>query len=295
MAGAIRLLVPDAAVDFVSVFGLPRRYRTLADLRRALAPYDHVFSGAFTAPLRDGTGFEAFKAAAPVIEIPVVVFPAFHPDLVYVHDRADRTGQRLVQSGIGDYHSALVLFAWLEGLGEGGALRLFDPDVYRGLGYLDLWEPSAAALVEAGRRAGHDLSADLLRWSRRGLFMHSTNHPRMFVAADLARAALARAGIAAQDAEIEGWLPDEFIRQGTFPVYPAVATQYGVPANELFLTQSTRSGEPPRTMTLERFVAASFASYARHLPADLACPRVAAWRADPAIWAALRRKASARS
>ena len=47
----MRLLVPGAEVDFLSVFGLPRRYRDLAEMRRALSPYDHVFSGAFTAPL----------------------------------------------------------------------------------------------------------------------------------------------------------------------------------------------------------------------------------------------------
>lgn len=290
-ANAMRLLRPDAEVAFLSVFGLPARFRTTAELVRLLAGYDAVFAGRFAAPLRDGGTFDALKAETRLHEIPVVVFAAFHPDLVYVPDLSDPAGRRLIQSATGDYHSALVLFAYLEGLDPAAARRLFDADIYRALGYLDLWDSSAAALLEAGRLAGRDLSGDLMRWTRRGAFMHSTNHPRMFVAGDLARAALAGAGFVPLAVDLDATLPDEFIRQGTWPVYPALATHYGVTGSDVFLTQGNRRRGRSRTMPLETFIAASFAAYRGHGRSDFGCPRVAGWRADPATWASLRERA----
>ncbi len=290
-AHAMRLLDPEAEVRFLSAFGIARRFPRLADLTAALSGFDAVFAGRFAAPFRDAGTFDSLKSGSGAIEIPVIVFPAFHPDLVYVQDLADGTGQRFVQSGVGDYHSALVLFAYLEGLSPEGARRLFDPEIYRRLGYLDLWAGAAEAVIETGRLAGHDLSADLLRWSRRGTFMHATNHPKMFVAADIARSLLRRAGIEPRDCDVDHYLPDEFIPQGTWPVYPEIAACYGVAGSELFLTQATRTHAPLRTMTLDSFIAASFAAYRCHARADFACPRVTAWRTNPAVWATLRARA----
>lgn len=289
----MRLLVPQASVTFLSFYGIARRFPALADLERHLGAFDLVFAGRFAAPFRDGGTFETFRAGRDVVEIPIIVFPAFHPDLVYVLDAADPMRTRAVQSGTGDYHSALAVFAYLEALPPEAVRRLLSPAVFQALGYFDLWAESAAALVETGRQAGHDLSADLVRWTRRGAFMHSTNHPKMHVAADLARGLLVRAGLVPLEADLDAYLPDEFIRQGTWPVYPALAELYGVPGSEVFLTQGIRTRAAPRTMSLEAFVAASFASYERSGPASLLCPRVAAWRADPAIWRLLRDAAGA--
>lgn len=240
----------------------------------------------FPGKFRDGTGFDELKAACSAIELPVLVFPAFHPDLVHVHDRADPRGG-LLQSATGDYHSALVLFGYLEGLEPAGIRRLFDPAIFARLGYLDLWDPSCAMLLDTGRDAGWDLGDDLMRWTRRGAFMHSVNHPKPHVVADLALGVLRRMGLQPPEVDIETYLPDEFIAQGTWPIYPAIALQYGVPASDLFLTQPTRTRQPARSLPLDAFIAASLASYRRYATADIDCPRVAEWRRDPAITQAL--------
>ena len=46
---------------------------------------------------------------------------------------------------MGSYHSALILFAYLEGYSVEAALRLFDAEVYEALGYFDPkpWHPDS--------------------------------------------------------------------------------------------------------------------------------------------------------
>lgn len=282
----MRLLLPEAAITFRPYWRPSVRHANASALAAELREADAVVLTRFPGRFRDGTGFDELKTVSAGIELPILVFPAFHPDLVHVHDRADRRGG-LLPSATGDYHSALVLFGYLEGLDAARIQKLFEEAIFARLGYFDLWDGSCAMLLDAGRAAGWDLSDDLMRWTRRGAFMHSVNHPKPHVVADLARGVLRKIGLQPPEIDIETYLPDEFIAQGTWPVYPAIAAHYGVPANDHFLTQPTRTKQAARTLSLEAFIAASLASYRRYATADIDCPRVAEWRRDPAIRQAL--------
>ena len=288
VATCMRLLLPRAAIQYHPVFGLARRFRDAEDFGRELADVDLVFASPIDVGFRDGGRLDALLSELRAVGIPILVFPAFHPDLVYVTDRADRAGRGLIQSAVGDYHSALALFGYQEGLSPAETRNLFDAAIYRRLGYLDLWDSSASALLEAGRQAGHDLAGPLLRWSRRGAFMHSSNHPKMYVAADLARLLLTASGLEPAPCDLDAFAADEFIRQGTWPVYRPIAEHYGVPGSDLFLTQAIRTRAAPRTMDLDGYLTGTFARFGRHGRSDFGCPRVEAWRADPAIWSDLR-------
>ena len=281
VAHAMRMLVPETEVAFTSVFGIATSYRRAADLVVATRDCDAVFANAFHAPFRDGGGFEDLRAGTRLVPIPTLVFSAFHPDAIYVGNESG--GQGLVYGPMGGYHSAIALYGYLEGLDLEATLRLFQHETYRRLGYLDLWDGSVATLAELGRHADYPLDESILRWTRRGCFMHGINHPKMYVAADLARGLLRKAGIAFEDCDLDGYLPDDFIRSGTWPVYEAIAEHYGVPGSALFLKAPTRKTGPARTMTLRAFVEASFASYRKRDRARLASPRVEGWRAAEAV------------
>ena len=291
IAQAMRLLLPDAEIVFEPVGRIARRHRTMADLCARLAGFDAVFAMGFGASFADGGTFETLREATRLTAIPVIVFPAFHPDLVYVGDMTDLSGRLHVRSPIGPYNSALALYGYLSDLSVEQTLRLFHPDSYGRLGYLGLWEGSASGLLKLGRDAGYDLADDLARWSRRGVFMHSTNHPKMFVACDLARGLLARAGIAFADLDLESYVQDELLLQGSWPVYPAVAELFGVTGGYLFVGRTERRNASRQAFALGPFVAASFERYARKRRAELGCARVESWLADDAIRAALRERA----
>ena len=115
-----------------------------------------------------------------------ISFAAFHPDLVFIHDPTRLHGY--VAGPLGPYQSALGLFAYLKGLSLDMANALFNENVFEAVGYLDMWGAASRELVETARsKFGLDLSAELMSWSRRGVFMYSSVHPMGFVLCDIAR------------------------------------------------------------------------------------------------------------
>ena len=285
IASAVRVLLPGAAVTYESVYGIARRFPRMSDLVARFRDHDAVFATGFHTSFADGAPFEALRAGVRLVQIPVIVFPAFHPDLVYVGDLANPAGH--IRTALGPYNSALTLFGYLADLSPEETARLFDPAVFAGLGYLDMWEEATAGLLSLGRDASYDLTEDVLRWARRGAFMHSINHPKMFVACDLARGLLAKAGMAASDLDVESYAPDELMRQGTWPIYPAVAERYGIAGGYAFVGR----GQTPPVYDLLAFVRSSFAAYAKRRRAELACARVEGWLANEPVRAELVRRA----
>ena len=287
VAQAMTLLLPEADVTFLSAFGLARRIPTMEALIAEVRRHDVVFTNNYLPAFRDGGSLDTLRKATGVTVMPTVVFGAFHPDMVRVGviDRPESGGLLGV---LGHAHSALAVYGYLEGFGVSRTQRLFDGEVYRALGYLDLWGASVASLRAAGRDVAYDFDADLMRWARRGCFMHSDNHPKIYVAADLARGLLDRAGIAYTDCDLDSFLPDTLLGGGSWPVYPPIAEHFGVPGSALFLKVETPRSGPARTLTLRQFLEASFERYDRYPRESIVSERVRGWQADPAITAMLR-------
>jgi hypothetical protein len=274
VAQALRVLLPDAEVRYRSLYGMRDRRAGIQAFLRQNAAADAVFAS----ELAQGDLPEDARAHL----MPTVLFAAFHPDLVYVGDAAGPAG-RHVPSPVGSYHSALALYGFRRGLSAEDTLKLFCEPVYRHVGYLDAWEAATGTQLRLAREVGWDFGPLLARWSRRGAFMHSVNHPRMFVAADLARALLDRAAIPFVDFDIEPFLHDELLAQGSWPVYPEIGRVYGLSGGYSFLPRSRRGSRRPQPMTLGRFVAESFALYRQRRSAELSCPRVETWLAEAAL------------
>lgn len=292
MAQAVRLLLPDAEVSFRNIHGLRHRRAGTEALIAEHREADAIFA---TSPslgpslLPDTPDGPAARpdGDARLLFIPNIFFPAFHPDLIYVGDVTGPPSGH-IESPIGPYNSALALYGFRSGYSPDETSRLFTGDVYRRVGYLDAWSGAAEGLLWLAREVGWDLAPDLARWSRRGAFMHSANHPRMFVAADLARGLLRRAGIPFRDFDIDPFLHDELLAQGSWPVYPEIGQLYGISGGTTFLPRSRRSQRQPAPMTLRRFLEGSFALYGRRSRRDLANPRVEGWLADATLAADLR-------
>lgn len=270
--------------------GLRRDHATLARLKRHLAPFDHVFSQFFPDGFVDGGNVHALgEGDARLRLFPTILFPAFHPDMVHVGDVHALSAARLVHSPMGPYHSAIALCAYLEGRSVAETLGLFRDDVLARLGYHDTWEPASTYLLGSARDIDFPLEAELARWSRRGCFMHVLNHPKLFVLADLARRLARDAGLAPLDVAVEDYLPDDLVADAVWPVYPEIARRYGL-AGATHFKPKRRDGADAPLLDRAAFVAGSFAAYARHPAEALVCPRVAAWRGDPAVRALFARE-----
>ena len=205
---------------------------------------------------------------------PKILFSAFHPDFDFVRDRA---GVRF--DGPCGHHSSLVFHAWQRGLSAAETAALFNDEVFGHLGYFDYWPVAAAYLGEEGRAADLPLDGLIARWTTRGLWMYSFNHPHLHVLADVARALLVREGLAFSDGSDQP-CDDALARQTVFPVYPAIAARLGVEGGYHF--QLARAADAPDVtppvLDLPGFIDACIASYTGHAPEDLVCARLGSAR-----------------
>ncbi|WP_462117436.1 WcbI family polysaccharide biosynthesis putative acetyltransferase [Methylorubrum extorquens] len=143
-----------------------------------------------------------FEIARLVVPVPTIVFPAFHPDIVYIAHKGGLFG-----SPMGDYHSALIVYGFARGFSADEIVSLFRADVFSRVGYLDGWFPNRDALLAMSHAHGCNIDRLFAGWMRRGCFMHTINHPKLFVLTDLAHDALHRAEIPARTAACEDYCP----------------------------------------------------------------------------------------
>jgi hypothetical protein len=191
-----------------------------------------------------------------IVRIPLIVFEAYHPDLIFVH----RKSGGYLPSVIGNLHSALGLAAFMRGLSIEAALDLFNARVYERLGYFDLWQPSKSQLFEHAHAADFDIERYFYTWCRHDAFMYTVNHPRAICLSDIAASVLERIGCPAT-AEVAVF---DFLAAGAHPVYPEIGERYGIEGSYRFATRA--EGMP---LHLNDLIARSFEIYRSVDIADL--------------------------
>ena len=288
VAQAMRLLAPKSPVRYLPSGTLRRDHGHVDGLIRTLRAHDHVYVQVFPAGLIPGGDSATLREVDPRLKLfPSIVFSAFHPDMVYAGPGSELASARLAPSPTGLYHSAIALLAHRLGLGVGHTVGLFREAVFARLGYLGHWDPAVRELVGSAAAAGFGLERELTRWARRGAFMHVLNHPKAFVVGDIAGRLLRESGIEPEPVLVEDYLGDELAHDVVWPVYPAVAEQFGLAGSYLFKTK--RRGDAfPMLYDLDGFVAASFSIYDATPAADLGCFRIDAWLGAPEIVALFR-------
>lgn len=156
---------------------------------------------------------------------PTFYFSAFHPDFVYP------TG---IRSMIGLSHSSICLYAWLKGFSTDEAFNLYRGEAYRALGFTSMWEPSVRATLMDADQAGVDLRAPLEAWRRRGCFVHSPNHPSLYVVAEIARQLAPRLGLKVLVENPDQFMHDPLTTNIVWPVFPEIAEALRVAENPYF-------------------------------------------------------------
>lgn len=157
---------------------------------------------------------------AQVIRFSRIRFAGFHPDLCFLRRRS--TGDTA-----GEYRSAIALWAYANGLTIADAEGLFCDEIYKALGYYDCFENSVSKLKDDFRDT--DVSFDRLYLSikRKGVFMHTYNHPKVSALVCLARLIAEKIGpegayLGADEAIADG------LSSHIWPVYPEIAADLAV-------------------------------------------------------------------
>ena len=253
MARCVQALLPDAHVKPISLAATVREQRADAMAKvatRADLILTQEFETAGLGPLMTSS----LAALRPdLVRYPRIVFTGFHPDINYVFD-----GPRAVTTPMGDYHSEILIGAFLSGVPLGRVVKLFRPLTYQRLGYFKEYARSLRRLVRDGEALGFDFAPLAETWRAPGAFMHTINHPKIRVMASIARLALSRAG--ASVAEIDaGKLKDGLAAGPRWPVYPAIAERLEVEGSSDFVTAESTGGE---VLDIEQFATACYGLYA---------------------------------
>jgi len=220
------------------------------------------------------------QAADRLVTFPLVYFAGYHPDLVL----ATSTSQHnWVKGPLIEYNSSLILFGYLNGMDVGETVSLFNEDVYRHLDFSSYWDTASAWLVhESNYKLGSNLTGGastfrmdtlLEAWVRQGCFMHSTNHPKVSVCADLARGILTALNLPVAHPHPDEFVYDDMADGPAWPVYPEIAATLGLPGDYRFKLPK-KLDKSVSFLTLEEFVEASFEVYRTLDPDDIVCERL---------------------
>ncbi len=190
--------------------------------------------------------------------MPSISYTAFQPDMGYV---VKSDGTHLV-GPMGEYHSMLAFWAWENNLSVKEAVGLFRHDVFQYLGYYSHAKSADHFLLDLGEQMGLRFNSALNRWKKTGCFMHSINHPKLFVLADVARLVLEREGIEAR-CSVEDYLFDDLSVHPCWPVYPEIARFFGV-AGSYDFKQARHQGTAERPipiLTLDKYVSLAYSNF----------------------------------
>ncbi len=192
-----------------------------------------------------------FSKYKNVLRIPDIEFGGYHPDICYIWTTIGH-----IKTPMSDYNSIICLAAYQKGLSEADTKALYNHRIYQAGGYYDSWYMEKMRLFERFKGYDFDLSMEFRRWSMRQSFMYSLNHPRIECLYDIAAQITRRIG---REPLLNNFLPhDNMANAAVFPIYNEIAEHCGVEGSYDF-----KPGEQYRFITLEEFIAGSFASYSR--------------------------------
>lgn len=252
LANCLRLLAADLEVEATD-YGSFRRES--ADYRKRLGDFELVI----TAPHFVSNEHIDFRSARALQTLPTIYFDAYHPDLCYLSTEAG-----ILKGPLGDYHSKIITAAYQHGVAERDVRGLFSRQHYRAFGYLDRWARGKQRLLDGFTDAGCPVDHCFSRWSARGTFMHSVNHPSIHVLYDVACVLLDKHGIGYQRS---GLLPHDNLLNGpVWPVFDEIAESLSVPGSYQF-----KLPKQYRCIGLDEFIARSYAMLAQLEPGQVEC------------------------
>lgn len=190
--------------------------------------------------------------------IPAISYTAYHPDMGYI-TKADGSH---FSGATGDYHSLLCFWAWQKGYTVQETVDLFNSQNFDVLGYFSHKVTADKFLIDLGSNMGMDMRPFLRRWAAKGCFMHSLNHPKLHVMADIARYVLSKEGISYAPS-IEEYVSDDLANHPCWDVYPEIARTLNIEGSYSF-KQPRHMGtasRPAPMMSLKQFVKTSFDHY----------------------------------
>jgi hypothetical protein len=201
---------------------------------------------------------EQFLSEAPNVEaitVPTIYFPAFHPDLVKIFAKE---GQAILGAGTIPYSSAIVYRSYVNGISADRCSRLFRSEIFESLGYFDQWSAHFSSLRKAVEGADLNFERFVTPLLRSGVFMHSSDHPKITALIEIARQIAERIGTSKTTLDVSMYdlVPDGLASSAIWPTYPGIAELYGAVGHFIWRLKGDLYARSP-----SQFVDLSYAAY----------------------------------
>lgn len=273
LAQTLRLARPDLEVVDYDIGQMRREGHLIAPLIAELGGCDQVLSlslGSEDGPLCSEVLHEAVRR---LTILPPFAFGGFHPDMIYVH-----TAQGYLDGFTHHYHSRIALAGFLAGRSVRETAALYNALVMGRGGYFSAFAQERHLICQLFERFSLELAPLFERWTARGRFMHSINHPMPWCYADVALLLLRYAGLVSHDAVVDSaMIPDGLALHPTHPVLPPLAHRLGIEPETHFKPAHPMEVHAVQTEDFVHLEFERFAHAARH---ELeAAPGVASLRA----------------
>lgn len=257
LAAALRALLPAAKIDDFNLANLitDSSARRLASETVAVA--DHIVSHDAAAQFGPLSTAALRSARRPLHLLPAFRFSGFHPDGLTIP-----LDGRELQGPTGLLHSRIAVASYMAGLSVSDAAGLYNRLVFARLGYFGIFEAQRARLIKTFAVYGYDVAPFFEGWIKPGCFMFDATRPRMRVLLDIGRLLCNRMGINPADGVSEATVQNPLASAPMQPLFADIAARIGVTPEGSFRGAAAAGTRPP-LLSLDDFIAASFAVYKR--------------------------------
>lgn len=131
----------------------------------------------------------------PIKPIPYIFFSGFHPDMCYVYANDPTTNKITLCAPHRPYMSSIAFYGWTKGLTVEETLSMYSRDTFKALKLDEYWSISTNFIKDQFIKSNLPYNGLVEKWSERGCWMHTINHPHNHVLKDVATLLLQREGI----------------------------------------------------------------------------------------------------
>jgi hypothetical protein len=266
-AGVLALAVADINERELPQFDLGTEELLRGDLDVVLSQPVFSFEEVATERLRQLYGER-------LVTFTNVSFTGLHPDM---QGGSGLRGVGLV-TPLGEWHSGIVVGCYLRGMRVQDCIRQFNSRTYERLGYFEAFARASEELVARDAGLTVRFAEEFLGMIYEGPALLTGNHPTSAVMARLATRIAVAVNLGTTRFD-PGCVPNPFLRQIAFPIYPEIAEHLRLPYRTPF-TWHTPEELGGHDISLEELVLGSYKAYAAFDQSELRrifAPSLARW------------------
>lgn len=263
LAQMLSLYCPDITFDLFTVHTTTsQKTKEFLDAKAHL--YQIVISFDLSANFvhLDRASLPASFPNARVYFITNLYFAGLHPDLTYIGDLSQRC-----QGALGDYHSKIALFGFMNHMSASAAVDFFVESVFEKAGYFNEFEQSRKRLKDVDAKSDIGVYDVFTEHLPKMPLLLSVNHPTSayfyLYAGRIADRLQQDLGIRRQPLLWHPhYYPNLLAASAIFPVYPPIVTRYGLSYKGSYLFKShDLKTEFGKTYRLPDFVDSEYSAF----------------------------------